>query len=109
MSWKGQVVSTERHGDRLDINIHYTDGGDNQHDQTISTTVSQDDNWLTDQITAKLSQLNILDDYEALVNQDSVLTSSVTLDETGVAVETPVDPVISPPIDITPLDTPPDI
>lgn len=82
--WKGNVQRTERPQGRLDIIITY-DNGTNSFDETISTDKAQYDTWLSDQIQARLNQLNMLDDFENTVNSSNTVK----------AVDIKIDPVTS--------------
>lgn len=80
MAWTGNVARTERNGDQLSIIVSYVSDDGGTYDQTIITSSTQGDTWLSDQITAKLNQLNDLDSYQASVDGDAVLTATLSID-----------------------------
>lgn len=77
--WTGQIARTERNGDTLDIIVTYSDGNGNEFSQVISTDSAQSDTWLSDQINAKLTQLNSLDLFEQSVNALPIMNSTITV------------------------------
>ncbi len=103
--WQGNVARTERHGNTLDIIVSYSNGT-NTFDETITTDRAQTDDWLSNQITARLNQLNALDDYETNLSQNPIITTPVlSIDPaTGSISQLAEPPVIDPPI--TPIDVP---
>lgn len=93
--WKGNIQRTERDGKTLNIIISYTNGV-SSFDETIVTDKPQNETWLSEQIAARLNQLNGLDEYEASINQASIVSApELQIDEQGVLVEIKEDPEAS--------------
>lgn len=80
--WQGSITDTRINGNKLEIYVSYTNG-ENNFDDVISTDIPQPDYWLKDQITARLTQLNDLSDFQQTILTDKTLSSTFSLDNSS--------------------------
>lgn len=84
--WSATVARTERNEDKLDIIVTYTDGT-NEFAKTYSADATPaDSNWLQNQIQNQLNKLSNLDNFEATVKGQNLVSVPLTVDPTTLTI-----------------------